>query len=156
MIPQGFLGTQADLIIDTILVMFILWPFVVLVAIRFASYGHYYQHRNFQIAIFLCVSLLVLALEIDLRFTDLLIDIKKTAMYNSMLAKSVFFIHLIIVSSTYLIWVMLLMRSILRFNTQLPGSFSKRHRFWGRILMVGLVLTSMTGVALYVIVFVMT
>lgn len=156
MIFEGFLGTQADLIIDTILVMFVLWPFVVLLAIRFAKAGLYRPHRNFQIIIFVCVFLLVLALEIDLRFTDLLDKIKETAIYHSMLAKAVFGTHLFVAIPTFIIWLTLLFRSIRQYETELPGSFSNHHIFWGKALLIGLILTSVTGIALYIIVFVLT
>jgi len=155
MIPEGFLGTRADLIIDTVVVMFALWPLIILGVIRLASNGHYRRHRTLQTIIFFCAFFLVLALEIDLRFTDLLLETRQSEMYRSSLAKTVFGVHLVIALFTFISWLTLLLRSNKHFKQTLPGEFTSKHRFWGKIIVAGLVLTSMTGIALYTVVFVM-
>lgn len=155
MIPNGFLGTRADVIIDTVVVMFALWPFIIFGIIRLASKGRYQAHRNLQVIIFLLAFLLVLALEIDLRFSDLLVEIRQTSMYSSTLAKTIFGIHLFIALFTFISWLTLLVRSAKRFENKLPGSFSGQHRLWGVIVLTGLILTSVTGIAMYTVVFVM-
>lgn len=155
MIPNGYLGTRADVIIDTVVVLFALWPFIVFGIIRLASKGHFQAHRNLQIFIFLLAFILVLALEIDLRFSDLLVEIKQTSMYSSTFAKTIFGIHLFIALFTFVSWLTLLIRSARRFKKTLPGNFSRQHRLWGIIVLVGLVLTSITGIAMYAVVFVM-
>jgi len=156
MIPDGFFGTRADLIIDVVVVMFALWPFILFAIIWLAANGKFQAHRNFHFVVFACAFLLVLALEIDLRFSDLLIEIKQTPMYSSTWAKTIFAIHLVVALFTFISWVSLLIRSSKRFKKQLPGEFSQQHKFWGKLIVTGLVLTSITGIALYIVVFVMT
>ena len=156
MIPDGFFGTRADLIIDVVVVMFALWPFILLAVIRLASKGKYRVHRNLHFLVFLCALVLVLALEIDLRFSDLLVEIRQSSIYSSALAKSIFALHLVVAIFTFVSWVTLLIRSTKRYKKQLPGKFTRQHKFWGKVVVVGLTLTSITGIALYIIVFVMT
>jgi putative membrane protein len=154
MIANGFLGTRADLVIDLVVVLFAVLPFALMATIRLASKRRFQTHRTLQILLFSCAFLVTLALEVDLRMTDLLVITKQRPMYGSMLTKTIFLVHVVIAVLTFLSWLTLLLRSKRRFRQNLPGEFSRQHRLWGQIVLVGVTLTSITGITLYVVVFV--
>lgn len=87
--------------------------------------------------------------------TDLLVITKQRPMYGSMLTKTIFLVHVVIAILTFLSWLTLLVRSKRRFRQSLPGKFSNQHRIWGKIVLVRVSLTSITGITLYVVVFVL-
>ena len=72
MIPNGFLGTRADLVIDLVVVVFAILPFALLSTIRLASKKRFQTHQTLQIVLFLCAFLVTLALEVDLRMMTFL------------------------------------------------------------------------------------
>jgi hypothetical protein len=62
------------------------------------------------------------------------------------------YLHLLFSISTAVIWLGLVGFSALRFsNPPAPGAFSRVHRFWGRLGMIDMILTGITGVELYVV-----
>jgi hypothetical protein len=65
-----------------------------------------------------------------------------------------YWIHMVLVSVTSLAWLVLVPLSWWRFGKPpKPGTFSKTHRLLGRIGLIGMVLTSVSGVELCAVAF---
>ena len=63
---------------------------------------------------------------------------------------SIYF-HTFLAITTALIWIWLVIASWLKFpNPPRPARFSKTHKRWGKIDMVDMILTGVTGLQLYI------
>lgn len=154
MLLNSFLGTRADAVVDAVLVLFIALPALLLMAFRLAARGGYRAHRNLQFGLLVTVCLAILLLELDIRFSDLMEGARTSSLHGSRLLASTFAIHVTVAVATFVSWLLLAVTSWRRFSERLPGSFSTRHRLWGRTVFAGVCLTSLTGALLYSFVFV--
>ncbi len=146
---EGFLGTRADIIVDTVMLASTLLPFMLIVAIGYAQKGKYDVHKWLQIVLFVVVNVLVIALEVDIRIGGLDEVIAKSPYYGSTELLSIFIIHLIFAVSSTLLWFWLIIVSTKRY----PVHFTFAHKKYGKIVFVDIVLTMLTGWGLYAMVF---
>lgn len=154
MIPHGFLGSRADLLTDLALSIFVLLPLVMPLGFRLARQRRLAFHRAVQIGFLATMTLAVAALEIDIRLTGGTGALAGRAVSVSAPAvRAILLVHLAIAVTTWITWILLVVRSHAGFRTSLPGSFSARHRIWGRRVWLGVSATSATGTLLYVAVF---
>ena len=145
----GFLGTRADALIDLAIVFFILAPFLMAYALRLAARRRHREHRNLQAGLLAGAIVSVLMLEISIRFGTAGEAYAASSLYGpSMIA--LFVVHLVVAIPTLVVWCWLAVLSWRRFSRTLPGPFAPRHRRWGKLVFVGLCLSSATGTGLYV------
>jgi len=154
--PPGFLGTDADLLIDLIIVAL---PVVLLVmgyAIREAKRGNWSRHKVIQITLASVLVVVVTALEVDLRLIgeDVMTQAGGSRFAGSGVLVWTLRIHLVFSTTTALLWGWLIVTSLRRFpSPPRPAEFSARHRFWGRIAAVDMALTAATGLLFYALCF---
>ena len=155
-IPAGFFGSRADLLTDLALSIFILLPVVMPIGFRLARNGRLRLHRTIQLAFLATMTIAVVALEVDIRLqggsgalAGRAVAIPKAAV------RALLLVHLIIAVTTWVTWVALAVRSWRRFDSTLPGDFSRTHRTWGRRVWLGVSATAATGTLLYIAAFVM-
>ena len=116
----------------------------------------YLRHRNLMIGLAATLAVVVTLFEIDVRLAGGAFGLSQqsslagtAAMYWSIS------VHLALAASTALLWTTLILVSWRRFPQppQPTEEFSRKHRFWGRIGMLAMTLTGLTGVELYVVLF---
>lgn len=146
---EGFLGTRADLIVDIVMVASAALPFLMYGAIRFAKKGEYDRHKWAQIILFTVVILLVIGLEVDIRFGGLDQVIEQSHYYGTAVLTTIFIIHLIFAISSALLWLWLIIVSARRY----PVHFRFPHKKYGILVFIDIVLTTITGWILYAMVF---
>ena len=156
MIPHGFLGSRADLLMDLALVTFILLPGLMVPGFRMAAARRHELHRSVQTALFGTMTVAVLVLEADIRLQGG----SKAMLGGSGFAyaaalKGLLLVHVAIAFATWIAWAALVFLSRRRFRATLPGSFGKAHRTWGRRVWFGVIATASTGTLLYVGAFVL-
>ena len=149
----GFLGTRADAFVDVAVVAFIVAPFLMTLALRLAVQRRYRAHRRLQVGVLLGAIVAVLLLEGSIRFGHAMDAFTVSAYYGTVTMTGLFAVHLAVAVPTFIVWCVLALLSWRRFPGVLPGAFSPRHRFWGRLTFVGLWFTCVTGVGLYVLSF---
>ena len=157
-LPRGFLGTDADLLIDVIIVALPIVMVVMVLAIREARRGHWSRHKAMQITLASVLAVVVTALEIDLRMMSegVMEMAARSRFAGSGLLRWTLNVHLVFATSTALIWFGLIVSSLRKFpSPPRPGAFSARHRLWGRIAAVDMALTAGTGLLFYVLCFVL-
>ena len=76
-----------------------------------------------------------------------------SSLYDSASLRVTFAVHLAVAVPTFIAWCGLATLSWRRYSLTLPGSFGRTHRRWGWLVLVGLCLSSATGIALYVMSF---
>jgi len=146
---EGFLGTRADLMVDIVMVASAALPFLLYGAIYFAKKGEYNLHKWAQIILFTVVTLLVIGLEVDIRFGGLNLVIEQGRYYGTGVLTTIFIIHLIFAVSSALLWLWLIIVSARRY----PVHFRFPHKKYGILVFIDIVLTVITGWVLYAMVF---
>lgn len=157
MLPAGFLGTRADVLMDFVVVAFVLIVPALAYSWRLVRAGHYTQHKKLQLSLFSILAITVILFEIDMRLAGGIFEMTKDSRYAGtwLLNGSIWF-HTVLAIFTSLLWIGLVLISRRRFpSPPEPGEFSVKHRFWGRIGMVAMALTGITGIELYIIGFMM-
>jgi len=145
----GFLGTRADFIVDFVMTVSALLPLLLLAAILQARKERYDLHKWSQITLFTVVNILVIALEIDIRFGGIDEVIEQSRYYGSDTLTTVFLVHLFFAISSTLLWFWLIIISVRRY----PVHFRFPHKKYGIITYIDIVLTVITGWMLYAMVF---
>jgi uncharacterized membrane protein YozB (DUF420 family) len=147
----GFLGTRGDLIVDVVMTLSGFLPAIVLYTFWIASKGKKELHKRLQIGLLFLITALVIALELDVRFSDLSEISKQSSYYGSDTLKYIFIVHLFFSITTFVGWIYLVIKS----NRIYPLPFKKfNHKKWGKILFVDIILTVVTGWMMYILVFV--
>ncbi len=150
MTGPGFLGTRADLLLDSVLLVFVAVPIGILYAIRLAADGRFLAHRKLQLALLMVMLGAVVVLELHIRFGGVTAAVRQSSLDGTAVLITTFLVHLTIAIPSLASWTWLVKRSWSEFDTTLPGVFSAGHKAWGRWTFIGVCLTSATGTALYV------
>lgn len=156
MLPPGFLGTGANLLLDIVVVALAALLPALFFSWRSARAGKYPLHKRMQVTLFWVLTVAVLLFELDIRLSGGIVAMTGDSRFAGtlILSGSIWF-HMALAILTASVWIWLLFTSLRRFpSPPEPGAFSPTHRRWGRIAMIGMVLTGITGIELYVIGFV--
>lgn len=152
MFPNSFLGSRADALMDVVVLSLSLIIPIILYSWGRAKAGNFQRHRNIQVSLASVLLVVVSIFEYDMRLHGGIFEMVKGSSYagTPFLNGSIYF-HTFLSISTSLIWIVLIVFSLLRFNNPpRPNSFSTTHKLWGRIGMWDMILTGITGVQLYV------
>jgi hypothetical protein len=153
--PKGFLGTEADLLMDllvsavpvVLLVMYFAWTK--------ARRSEWTTHRNTQILLSVILGVAVGALELHVAASGGLEPIIGPVEARPGLAVTLK-VHLFFAITTSLLWIGLILGSLIKFpSPPKPNDFSRLHRFFGRLGMITMIVTGLTAVAVYILAFVL-
>jgi putative membrane protein len=152
-IPSGFISDRSDVLMDTLLVFFVGMPFLVLGSIRLARQGKLRSHRKAQTATFAVVMLAFILFELDMRLSGLgAAGVAGSSVPRTFLLLYMA-VHILIAVATCAAWVPLVIASWRRFDRRLPGTFSARHKIWGKAVFAGVCLCASTGAGFYYMLF---
>ncbi len=154
MLPPGFLGTRADVLVDIILLATAVTPFLMLYAFRLARRANYAEHRRAQIILPSVMLVAVVLFEIDIRMSGADAFLAGSSFPYKRFLSVFLVVHVAVAIISFLGWVVLATISSRRFLKVLPGSFSAIHRFYGKLIFSGVTFTAVSGIALYFLVFV--
>lgn len=155
--PPGPLGTDADLLIDLVVVALVVIVPVLAWSFRRVRSRDYAAHRYIQTALTVVLVGVVALFEADIQSQGGIHAIAGDAPWVATPYFDVLFsVHLIVAGSTALTWLGLCVWSWRVFpSPPTPGPSSRLHRRLGWAGAVGMVLTGLTGVAIYLMVFVL-
>jgi len=151
-LPPGFLGTRADVLIDIVTLSFIVVVPALVYSWRLARVSRdYRRHRNTQLVLGITLAIVVAIFEYDLKVSGGIFELTKGSAYEgTVLLNASVYVHTIFAVLTSVIWVGLIGVSLVRFpNPPRPGPFSRVHRFWGRLGIVTMALAGLTSLPLY-------
>lgn len=138
-------------IMTVVLLLTFFSPFAVYSAITKAKQKQYKTHRKLQNVIFIICVLGVLALEGLIRAQGGSGSLaSESAYYQTSFFKITLYSHIIVAVLSYLVWTVVIILSNSKFQNTLPGTFSKLHKTLGYILLIGLMYTALSAVAVYV------
>jgi len=155
MFQPGFLGTKAPFFMDFVTLIVALLPLLVGVAISFARNRKYTLHARVQMAILIVSVIVVGYFEYGVRLGGGY----ETFVQNTHVSHDYLFIvlmvHIAISVFTLGIWGSTIWRALSDSRQGgLPGNYSKVHKKAGIRTFIGIVLTSLTGIWVYLLLFV--
>jgi len=158
MLEQGPLGTRADWLMDLVIISLVVIIPVILLSWSKARHREYKTHKNIQVWLTGILTVVVLLFELDLRLAGGMEVLTEGSRYFGTTFLNVStYIHLFFSVSTAIIWLVLIAFSLRRFSkfAQTKEWFGKQHKFWGKIGMIWMIMTGLTGLELYIIGFVL-
>jgi putative membrane protein len=155
MFQLGFLGTRAPLFMDIIVIVEGLLPFLIGLTIWFAIKNMYRLHRSLQIVLFLITMVSLVYFKYGMYRAGGFEFYMKGSSIDLTIAFYFLVFHIIIASTTLLLWFMTMkFASADTKRRALPGLYSSDHKKSGRRLAMGIVLTSITGIGVYYMLFI--
>lgn len=148
-------SSRADLIVNGCFLVTLLSAPVATYTVKLAREGRLELHRRLQTVILTICYVAVLALEIRIRMAGGSGGLLQGSIYaGTGTLRTVAAAHIIGAVLTYVIWGWLLFGSRKTFRKTLPGAFSKGHKRWGWVVLLGLWFTAISATAVYWMVFV--
>ncbi|MBV1859437.1 MAG: DUF420 domain-containing protein [Nannocystaceae bacterium] len=155
--PQSVIGSRADLLIEAVVLAELLAIPVLLRAIRAAREGDVRLHKGLQLSLATIFAVATIALEVDIRMAGGMAFFAAGGRYEgTMFLDVVLYGHLAVAAVNAALWSVFPIVSWRRFRAgMLPGRFSALHRTLGWWAVLAYALTSGSGLALYVVGFVL-
>ncbi len=151
MLMRGFLGTEADILMDLVILSFVIILPVLCWSWTRAVNKQYGLHKKTQLRLGILLGVAVMLFEADLKLSGGMAELTKHSVYHgTSLLNSWIYGHTLVAILTTLIWVALIVLSLRRFDVPpRPNHFSGVHRFWGRTGMITMILTGLSAFPLY-------
>lgn len=154
MFQSGFLGTRAPFFMDFVMIIVALLPLLVAIAISFARKRNYKLHAFVQTLLFVIAVLVVGYFEYGVRVGGGYEGFVKDSSVSHTYAFYVLIFHIIVSVIGFGIWAHTIVtaRADARKHT-LPGIYSKSHKKSGIRAFIWIVMTAVTGVWVYILLF---
>jgi len=155
MFQTGFMGTRAPLFMDVVTLIVALLPLLIFGAILLARKGYPKLHMLAQNVIFV-ISLVVIAyFEIGVRVGGGFdVFVSESGVSHSYVLW-VLIVHIIIAIATLFYWTLTMIGANLQYaKKELPGRYSVGHRILAIKATLGIVMTSLSGIWVYLLLFV--
>ena len=155
--PDSFLGARADALMDIVVLSLAIIVPIVIWSYLTVKNKHYKKHKKIQLVLFIVLAIVVVIFEMDMKAHGGIFEMVKGSRFEGtgFMNFSIYF-HTFLSITTSMIWFVLIVLSLVKFpKDPKPNKFSKSHKIWGRIGMIDMILTGLTGVQLYIIGFVM-
>ena len=155
MFEIGFLGTRAPMFMDIIVIIVALLPFLISLNIWFAVKKMFEVHRILQTILFLITIVVLVYFEYGMQSAGGFEFYIKESSIDATLAFYFLIFHIIIAFIMLIMWF-----SLLKFagadhkRRALPGMYSREHKKSGKRLAFAILLTSITGIIVYWILFI--
>ena len=154
MFQTGFLGTRAPFFMDFVTLVVAFLPFMVGMAISFARRKKYNLHGSTQTLIFIISILVVGYFEYGVRLGGGYETFVKDTHVPHMYLFFVLLVHIVISVITLGVWAYTLFYARKdRERATLPGLHSLSHKKEGLRTLTGIVMTSLTGIWVYLLLF---
>lgn len=155
MFSSGFLGTRAPFFMDFVTLIVTLLPFLVAVAIGFAKRYKYDLHSITQTIIFIFSVIVLGYFEYGVRLGGGFESYLKGSSVDYNYAFTVLIVHIIIATITLGFWVSTILQARYdKLHKLLVGVHSASHKRAGLRTFTGIVLTSFSGLWVYLLLFV--
>jgi len=155
MFEAGFLGTRAPFFMDFVTLIVAMLPLLVLGAIVMAKKRAYTAHALTQTLILILSVIVVGYFEYGVRLGGGFNAFMKGSHVSHDYALWVLVVHIIISVVTLGIWVSTLISALKdQKNNKLPGQFSQAHKKSGIRTFIGIFLTALSGIWVYLLLFI--
>lgn len=151
--PPSFLGARCDVLMDIVVIsMAVILPLLWYSIKKVKHDRDFSTHKKIQVIMFLVLFFVVLLFEYDMKQNGGIFEmVKGSSFEDTFFLNFTIYFHTALSILTSLTWILLIIFSLIKFDRNpRPNAFSKRHKFWGRIGVWGMYLTSITGIILYI------
>lgn len=152
MFEAGFLGTRALWFMDLVTLWFAVLPFLMALAILFAVLKKVVLHMRLQTILFVITLLMVVVFEVGVRLTGGFAAYAQNSTLAIEALSVLLAVHIFIAVAAVGGWSWLLIDSVRRYRA--AGAVSAAHKRYGRWVFAGMTTTSVLGVLIYVLLFV--
>ena len=154
MFQPGFLGTRAPFFMDFVMIMVALLPLLVAIAISFAKKRNYSLHAFTQTFIFVVAVIVVGYFEYGVRAGGGYEGFVEGSSVSHHYAFYVLIFHIAVAIVGFIVWTHTLVTARRDSkNRTLPGLYSMTHKKAGRRAFIWIVATAVTGIWVYVLLF---
>ena len=154
MFQPGFLGTRAPFFMDFVMIMVALLPLLVMLAISFAKKKNYRVHALTQSIIYVVAVIVVGYFEYGVRAGGGYEGFVEGSSVSHNYAFYVLVFHIAVAVIGFAVWTHTLVKARLQSKAKaLPGSYSVQHRKAGKRAFIWILLTAITGIWVYVLLF---
>jgi putative membrane protein len=147
MFESGFLGTRAPFFMDFVTLIVACLPFLMMGAIYFAKIKKYKVHQIAQYILFVVSVVVVAYFEVGVRIGGGFDAFIKDSSVAHNYALIVLVIHILIAVATLFMWILALGRAKKYLR-------EGKHKEMGKMTFSGIVLTSLSGIWVYMLLFV--
>ncbi len=154
MFETGFLSNKAPLFMDLVSLYFLIFPFLLFVGIFIVHKKKFLLHKWYQLGLFFLTLAVIIFFEIGIRWIGGFKEFLDQSSISHEFFISYLSVHIFIALISVVGWVIILIKSHLsskRNNFDSP--FFKKHKFYGRLLILGLTLTAYSGAGIYAMLF---
>lgn len=152
MFEAGFLGTRSFWFMDLVTLWFASLPFLMALAIALAMRKRYRTHMRLQILLFAVTLLMVVIFEVGVRFTGGFAAYAEHSTISFAALATLLSVHILIAVVALTAWAWLLIDSLRRFRS--GGGVIAEHKRYGKAVFIGMGMTSLLGVLIYLLLFV--
>jgi len=155
MFQAGFLGTRAPLFMDEFILVVALLPFLIGASIWLAIKEFHKWHRILQTSLFIITLGALIYFEYGIQVGGGFSHYIKESSINPEFASNFLIFHIVIASITIVMWALIVhFATADRKRRALPGLYSNAHKKSGRRVAVMILLTSITGIIVYWMLFI--
>jgi len=155
MFAKGFLGTNAPFFMDVVTLIVAILPLLVYSSILLARKKMIKLHMLTQNVIFFVSVVIIGYFELGVRAGGGFNAFMSESDVSYTYALVVLILHIIIATLTLLYWTLTIMRANYHyFKKELPGRYTKMHKILALKSTLGIILTSFSGVWVYLLLFV--
>ena len=149
---------NTDILIDIVNFSFIVIVPALIYSWMQVRKGEYSFHKKIQLALFGVLFVAVILFELDLRARGGIFEMVKQSQFaGTEFLNGLIWFHMFTSITTSLIWIGLVGFSLWKFaSPPVPNQFSGIHKLFGKIGMIDMILTGITGVMLYILGFALT
>ena len=157
MFTPGFMGTRAPFFMDLVTLTVALLPLLVYLGILAAKRGYYGFHRGYQWLLFLFAMVVIGWFEYGVRVGGGFKSYMLQSRLPHWLLLSFLVLHVLVAVLSFYWWIRTLLKAERQWRDRnLPGGYSLRHIRNGWRSAWGICLTSLTGIWIYLALFVFT
>ncbi len=154
MFETGFLGTRAPLFMDFVTVIVALLPFLVGGSIYLAKQKSFKFHQITQVIILITSVIVVGYFEYGVRIGGGFAEYVKATSVSYPVALAILIVHILIALVTLYLWIETIIKARKYRIVEAPSS-EYDHKKAGKRVAMGIVATSVTGLIVYIILFVL-
>ena len=153
----GFLPTRGTFMLDFVFVAMFAIVLILGVSIYLVRKKRLFRiHKKIQLITAAILLIAIVAFEIDVRFfVDWNTLASESEYYESGWVHRALYIHLMFAIPTPFLWIYTIIKALRNFPSDpQPNHYSPRHRFWGWLSTIAMVMTAVTGWIFYLMAFV--
>lgn len=149
---NGFLGTDATLMLDVVVCSLVLVIPTLLFSIATVKFKkNYLLHKRIQVTLGIVLAVVVALFELDMRLQGGFWEISKNSSYaGTDFLRNILYFHLVFSISTPILWAVTILTALKRFpNPPHPDVFSLTHKRLAWASVFDMTATAVTGLMVY-------